>query len=486
MVARREGSGQRRPRSARLTSIIVKFLTRISDQRERANTVRAVARIGWRPCRPVYLAALLVVVCGCNRGASPARTATEQAKAFGALPGLKASPDEALQDALAQVVAEGGTPELLATASATGGENAAAALVALFEGLDHQAIGAIRAEVDELFPEGRFTFSPVQLERALRVGKRYEKERLGARVALELPECRFPIAFEAGPAADLGFLDMAVICSRLEAFRAAEALAVHDVDTALESLRQMLRMAECLAAEPHATVRLEAAFLRTDAFLVLQAIAGDEGFQRRHAELAHGLLMQQLQRWPDDALAWIGDRSAGMIFYEAVRSGQLEDFLTEAEIERLKEEDIFSEFEQAALRNVNGDELYYLTAMGRILESCEHPYHTRIDVFEDLRRDLHNKRNDADFPLLAGRFLLLDIEKGHVIQARDRANCEGWAIATALAAGLAAKPIENNPLTGQPYRIERDGGTILVSDIGTGEQGDNPPWIIPDLSGPAE
>ncbi len=34
-------------------SKIVKPFTKISDQRERAKVKRAVARIGWRPCRPV-------------------------------------------------------------------------------------------------------------------------------------------------------------------------------------------------------------------------------------------------------------------------------------------------------------------------------------------------------------------------------------------------------------------------------------------------
>ena len=36
-----------------LTPKIVKFLTKSSDQRERIEDNRAVARIGWRPCRPV-------------------------------------------------------------------------------------------------------------------------------------------------------------------------------------------------------------------------------------------------------------------------------------------------------------------------------------------------------------------------------------------------------------------------------------------------
>ena len=40
---------------------IVKFLTKFSDQRERIEDNRAVARIGWRPCRPVFISLVGIV-----------------------------------------------------------------------------------------------------------------------------------------------------------------------------------------------------------------------------------------------------------------------------------------------------------------------------------------------------------------------------------------------------------------------------------------
>ncbi len=308
---------------------------------------------------------------------------------------------------------------------------------------------------------------------------------MGARLALQRADCRFPIAYEAGPADELTFLDTAWICSRLEAFRVAEALSSLDVDSAIESLRYMLRLAECLAAEPHPIVRLQGAFLRTEALIVLQTIASSEDFDRSNALMIHGWLADQLKSWPDDGLAWIGDRAQGMVIYEAARGGKLEDFLTDEEEEQLKEVGSLSEFQDAVQRDVNSDELYYLLAMREIIESCQHPYHTRIEDFEELRRDLHERRNRSDFPLVAGRFLLLNVEKGHVIQARDRANCEAWVLGLALACGKKPPEFANNPLTGRPYRVERDGRTILIFDIGTGLDGDNPPWVVPDMSGGA-
>ncbi len=425
---------------------------------------------------------LLASGAGCSKGPSAETKATEEAKAFGALPGLKATPDGALQDELARVINEGGTPELLAAGRTPDELNVAAGLVALFDGIDRKRLALIRAESDALFPEGPFTLDPVQREKAIRFCQRYEKEQIGSRLALERPECRFPIAYEAGPADEMAFLDTVWICARLEAFRAAEALSALDVDEAVEALKYMLRLAEYLAAEPHPITRLEAAFLRMEALLVLQAIVGAERFDRSHALMIHEWLSGQLATWPDDALAWIGDRSQGMVIYEAVRGERLKGFLTEEEQEQLKETGGLSAFMDAAIRDVNSDELYYLVAMRKIIESCETPYHTRAEDFEELRRDLHERRNNSDFPLVAGRFLLLDAEKGHVIQARDRANCEGWVLALALACGERTPKFGNNPLTGRPYRMERDGKTILVFDIGTGVDGDNPPWVVPDLS----
>ncbi len=424
----------------------------------------------------------LAAAAGCSRP-SPEAQATEEAKAFGTLPGLKATPDQALQDELARVVEQGGTPELLAADEIPPDMNVAAGLMAVFdERMDRERIAMIRAETDELFPEGPFTLEPVRREKAIRFRRRYDDERMGARLALQRPECRFPIAYEAGPADDNVFLDVVWICSRLEAFAAAEALWAGDLDSALESLHYMLRLAECVAAEPHLVSRLEGAFLRMEGLLVLQAIVGHEKFQRSHALLIRGWLDDQLAAWPDDSLAWIGDRAQGMVMYEAVRGGELDKFLTEKDKEQIKAVSTITAFAEAACRDVNADELYYLKAMDKIIESCRNPYHTRVEDFEQLRQDLHERRNRSDFPLVAGRLLLPEFEKAHVIQARDRANCEGWVLALAAACGEKPPKIGNNPLTGRPYRMERDGKTILVFDIGTGVDGDNPPWIVPNMT----
>ena len=53
--------------------------------------------------------------------------------------------------------------------------------------------------------------------------------------------------------------------------------------------------------------------------------------------------------------------------------------------------------------------------MRQIIESCISPYHKRPAMFAAIEKDLQTKRNTPEFPFVAGRLLLLDIDKGHAI-----------------------------------------------------------------------
>jgi hypothetical protein len=169
----------------------------------------------------------------------------------------------------------------------------------------------------------------------------------------------------------------------------------------------------------------------------------------------------------------------GLHAYELVRDGQILGMLTEEELQRLDEDNVLDNLTDASRRSVDDDELYYLLTMRRIIKACGKPYCARAEVFQAILTDLHVKRNTPEFPLVAGRLLLVDIEKGHVIQARDRANCEAWALMRALATGRKAPPYQVNPLTGEKYEVERREGRITVSNVG-GQQGDDTPWAVPD------
>jgi hypothetical protein len=403
------------------------------------------------------------------------------AEDYGALPSLKLTPDQKLRDELARITEEGGTPELLSKARIAEEDNVAAGLAGL---LPDTAIDAVLKGSEKIFPAGKFQFDPIRLQRTINFRRRYDAQRLQARRALGRPQCEFGIRFTAGLQAQWKFIDVVRICARLEAFAAAESLADHRLDEAIESLGLMLRWASCLGAEKLPMARLEAAFLRAEAFRVLQAIVEDERIARKHLDRLYEMVEGQLTTWPDDAHAWIGDRALGLHAYEMVRAGHLRDLLSQEEIEQFQAEDLLQEVLAAAMRNVNHDELYYLQTMRKIIASCSQPYHARRSLFDSIGSDLQENRSSPEFPFVAVWVLLLpEVRKGHAIQAQDRANWEAWALALALASGRAMPAYRINPLTAEEYRYEKYDRTIEVTNFGSGRGGDNPSIVVPDLSG---
>ena len=431
--------------------------------------------------RAMLITALLGLLAG-GCGGQQAADVSERIKAedYGALPGLRATPDKKLRDELARITEERGTPELIGKTTIIEEENVAAGLAGLFP---REKVDLIFEQSEKVFPSGSFVFDPIRLQRAINIRKKYDAQRLRARDALGRPHCDFGVRFMAGFLAELKFIDVVRISARLEAFQAAESLAVDAPDEAIESLGYMLQLASCLGAEKHHNARLEAAFLRTEAFRVLQAVVQHDQITRKRLDRLYEMVEDQLAGWPDDADAWIGDRALGLHVYEVVRAGNLEDLLTENEIRQFQQEDELKELLTAAARSVDHDELYYLQTMRKIIESCSQPYFTRLTLFDSIGDELQEKRISPEFPIVATWVLLLpDIRKGHAIQARDRANWEAWALALALATGRQAPPYRVNPLTGKEYLPEKRGNTIEVADFGSGIQGDYPSIVVPNLS----
>ncbi len=443
--------------------------------------------------RAMLITALWGLLAG-GCGGQQAGDVSERIKAedYGALPGLRATPNKKLRDELARITEERGTPELIGKTTIIEEENVAAGLAGLFP---RKKVDLILEQSEKVFPSGSFVFDPIRLQRAINLRKKYDAQRLRARDALGRPHCDFGVRFMGGLLAQWEFIEVVRIFARLEAFQAAESLAddlpsvghrhapPNGREEAIESLGYMLQLASCLGAEKHATARLEAAFLRTEAFRVLQAVVQHDQITRKRLDRLYEMVEDQLAGWPDDADAWIGDRALGLHAYEVVRAGNLEDLLTENEIQQFQQEDELKEFLAAAARSVDHDELYYLQTMRKIIESCSQPYYTRLTLFDSIGDELQEMRNSPEFPFVATRVLLLpDIRKGHAIQAQDRANWEAWALALALATGRQAPPYRVNPLTGKEYLWEKRGNTIEVANFGSGIRGDYPSIIVPNLS----
>ena len=424
---------------------------------------------------------LIVFSLGCRQQADSNSPEPQDVRNYGDLPGLRSTTDKKLLDELNRIVEDGGTPEQLCKSGVSKSDNAAEELLVLFP--DHR-LDDLLGESEKLFPSGRFEFNPVELHRAINFRKRHDAARLRARAALERPWCDFDIDFTAGFQADLKFIAAVQICARLEAFHAAEAIEAGKADEAVESLAVMLHLAQCLGAERHVEARLEAALLRTEAFNVLQAVVLSKNITQKDLERLQEIVQKQLDDWPDDAEAWIGDRAIGMHSYELVRDGRLTELLTLRELDLFAKEGKLKKLLADARQNVDADELYYLQIMRRIIDSCGRPYYQRASLFNSIREDLQRRRNSPEFPLVAGRLLLPDIQKGHAIQAQDRANWDAWALALALATGRPLPTGQINPLTGENYMHSKQDDRIVVENFGSGEQGDRPSISVPSLFAP--
>jgi hypothetical protein len=419
-------------------------------------------------------AAAILAGAGCGgRASGPA----DDAEHYGRLPGLRASPHAQLQNEFDRIVEEGGTPEQLAQSNLDDESNVAAGLMELFPE-DAEQLRALVDAAGRILPARDFRFDAVRLQKAAEFRAKHRAEWEAFRAALKRPKCDFQIAFLRGPFAEARFIDVVWLCGRLEAMAAAEALADKKVGEALDALGAMLRLAGCLAAEPHPIPRLEGAFLRTEAFPVAQAVVEHESFSRSDLDRLAEIVAAELAAWPDDARAWIGDRAVGMYVYEVVRGGDLTAVLTDEEIAELRGEGTIREAADAARRFVDEDQRFYFDAMRKVIEACDRPYHARLEVFEAVESELDRRRDTLEFPLIAGRLLLKDLRSGHAIQARDRANWEAWACGLAAVQGRKL-PYVTSPLSGQPYRVERHDRVVAVRGVGSPRPGDDTPIFIP-------
>ena len=429
----------------------------------------------------LILILLSVLPAGCGRESAPAPQPKPMTpEDYGKLPGLSQSKNQKLRDEFERIKEENGTPEQLDRTLPPADDNVAAGLINLFP---KNKARSILQRTERLFPRDRFKFTPLKLQDAIELHDKYNDRRKKAREALKRPQCDFGVAHTAGGSADLEFIEVVRVCAHLEAFRAADVLDAAKVNEAIESLAAMLRLAECLGAEKHLDCRLHAAYIRGEAFRVLLEIAQHGRTTPVHLRRLQVMVREQLESWPADADAWIGERAIGMHAYEMVRNGELYRLLLPEEIEEFDQETSLRKLISATVRNADRDELYYLETMRKIIEGCREPFYKRAETLESIARDLQEKQDSGDFPTVAARVLLRRVGKEQEIQAQDRANWEAWALALAMATGSEIPPHNINPLTGEEYRSARSDNSVVVEKFGTGQHGDFPQIVVPILGG---
>lgn len=416
------------------------------------------------------------MVIGCGQGGGLRSRDDWKPEDVGDLPGARRSSDSRLQAELARLDEEQLTPAALSRGDIPPEENAAEALRDLFpksmlEGLQERSARYVPppgTPLDATTIEGRDSFL-----------SQYQRQQQQARAALERPAADFGLRPVQGFFSDQSLLETAVICARLEMIDALEHVSADDPAGALPPVGYALKWAQQLAAQKHLRARLEAAFLRSEILSVIHAMVHHPSADAAvHAEL-YRMLAEQLENWTPDADAWIGDRAIGLHTYEVIRAMRGSLLLGPEDMQILSEEGLLDQIVRPDLRQLDDDQVFYLSAMGEMIDACELPYFQRQATLQSLRSKLQSVRASDNFPVVAARMLLGDIEEGHEIQTRDRAACEAWAVALALAAGLPKPPYDINPLTGKPYQVVESEEQIAVWGIGTGTAGDDRPAIVP-------
>jgi hypothetical protein len=387
------------------------------------------------------------------------------------LPGLRAAANADLQAELARLTKEQALPLQLAPAgtvdftAAPRGRVDNANLTAserLQRALPPISRGLWQTRTSALYAGGPLRLSPVQIEQGRDLVALLAEPRAKFREALPIEPGRWGPRLIEGMLADLGFLEPLVLGCRLESIAAAVCLADRDPERALEYLEPQLLAASVLAAEPNVTTRLAAANLRTDALHLAEAIAAHpEATPATHARLSD-LLLTHTADWPADETAWIGERAAGLLVYELVRDGQYLSLLSLDEVADLRERRTLEPTVRAVMRHLDDDQRFYLRTMRTVIDASRQPYYQRKEILAAIRRELVELESSSEYPLVAGQILLADLERAHLRQAEDRAATMGWIAALASAAGRELPGLPPNPLTGEPFVVEREASAVTV------------------------
>ena len=437
----------------------------------------------------LFLMFSLLCCPACKQRESPTKSPVDLTR-YAALPGLTNTHNGDLQAELARLIAEQATPlQLISVASSSSADQpsleAMPAAVSAVSRLDKifppNFRESGREQLAKVWPAEGFEFSPATLHVIAALTQRYRSKREQYEKLVSELDFQLPVDHLLGLSADTAYLDAIEIGQRLEGLYVALLLSAGDAEAAIEPLRLMLRVSELLAREKSIVSRGAGAVRRGEALQVLEGIAKHSAATPSVHRQLKMLLDQQLERWPADANAWIGDRAQGLHTYELVRGGYLLSLFTYDEIREYRDEVGIDKLAEIVANNVEHDELFYLHTMRDVIDACRKPHYERGSVFRQIENNLELLRARHTYPFVADQLLLLQLEQGSRLMALDRARCEAWALALRIAGGHTPSEPTINPLTGDEFFVEVTDTQVIVDAIDP--QQDSPAAIVPRLSG---
>lgn len=443
--------------------------------------------------RSLRICCLLIVPlsCGvaCNKEEQSIKTPPDVAM-YATLPGLSSTHNAELQAELARLIAEDATPLQLMPMpvepriEATPDDRSAVSRLDVIFPPNFRESG--REHLDKVWPAEGFDFTPATLHVVAALTKRYQSKREKYETLVSEAHFQLPVNHTLGLSADTSYVDAIEIGHRLEGLYAAGVLAAGRPDAAIEPLRLMLRVSESLANEKSLVSRGAGATRRGEALQVLEGIAKHPAATFSVHRQLKMMLDQQLQRWPSDAAAWVGDRAQGMHTYELIRSGYLLSLLSYDEIREYRDEIGIDKLALVVAKNIDEDELFYLRTMRDVVAACEKPHYERAAVFRQIEANLELMRGSDNYPFVADQMLLLQLDQGSRLMALDRARCEAWALALRIACGDQPTDKITNPLTGNEFFVDVTDGQVVVDavDPDSGQPAAIVPRLRPEVLAP--
>lgn len=323
-------------------------------------------------------------------------------------------------------------------------------------------IESLDKSLAERWPPANLEFG-AKLDEVRAIARNHQTRRKTLRAALRRPSARFKIDFTQGVAADTRWLDVALILARLEAIDIADRIEQGKSNEAIDSLATIFRLAVKLGKTPLLTSRLMAVDVRRIGIEGVRKVASSGEVTVQTRTLLLGLIQDQLSLWPDEKVAWIGDRAIGLHVFEMVRGGEYSTLLPPEELQELDSQGELVDRVHVVQMNVDEDELYYLETMREVLSLCQKPYYQRQKAWDARFRQLETARDAPGFPRVAADYMLPAFLMAQQRMSRDRTRCEVWRMALQESLGQPVSRVGFNGVTGEPIQLKmQDLGAITV------------------------
>ncbi len=419
---------------------------------------------------PLLLMLLLPAPAAGCRPAVVDWTAPETRREYASLPGLEQSGDPQLGDHYRKLLAAGATPEQLAQSAPRFGNPPpeGRSTAELLRELVKEHPTAL-TDIEAIHARLTFPTEWVVLQQAPGLREEQATLRIAWLAALRSSDHELWIDPRDGLLAEPAALDGFRAGFALEQIRLAELLAAERTIEAHECLERLFAAAHQAAGQPHPLARLTAARSRLEIVPALAWAAVQPSFRGAERRKFAALLAEQLSAWPEESRMWIHERAVGLHTYELVRDGHLLSLLSIEELSELRRREALDELPAAVLANLNEDQRQYLEGMETLIAAAGEPYHRRTSRYEALAAGRSQLVGTQTYPWVAEPLLKLNLDDSARLLARDRMLCEAWEFALAAAEDETAGPVGENPLTGEPYVVSREAGSVVLRGAGEDE-----------------